>query len=346
MPLKKFDLVDLLALALFAVGAGLFAWGYFLDPPASYRQLVLNHFGDWTPGFVVDGILLFVLNRVIHANERRRIISQVASLSNEFALDAVRRCREEKWLQSGTLEKMEFAKARLSTADLSDAMLAGVDLSFADLTGADLTNADLSGANLKGTNLADADLRWANLTGADLQWADLRNAQLDGANLSGIVADFASVDAQNAEIPEFQKAVIDGFLSARQIGLVKASFELLLVEGSPAIVRFYERLFDTAPQFRQLFSSDVERQARKFLQSIKLIVSSLSSMERAAPVLNRLGSRHHGYGVEPGDYDVVGGVLVDTLQEVLGDKFTEEVKVAWIAAFGLISTAMISAYAS
>jgi nitric oxide dioxygenase len=225
-------------------------------------------------------------------------------------------------------------------------MLAGVDLSFADLTGADLTNADLSGANLKGTNLADADLRWANLTGADLQWADLRNAQLDGANLSGIVADFASVDAQNAEIPEFQKAVIDGFLSARQIGLVKASFELLLVEGSPAIVRFYERLFDTAPQFRQLFSSDVERQARKFLQSIKLIVSSLSSMERAAPVLNRLGSRHHGYGVEPGDYDVVGGVLVDTLQEVLGDKFTEEVKVAWIAAFGLISTAMISAYAS
>ena len=342
MTWRKFDTVDFLALALLSVGLFLFALGWSLDPPASTRNLILTHFGDWTPGFVIDGILLLVLNRVIRSNERRRVIRQVASLSNEFALDAVRRCREEGWLQSGILSNMDFAKARLSTADLSDAMLAGVDLSFADLSGADMTNANLSGANLKGTNLTNADMRWSDLSGARLHWSDLRNAQLEGAKLEGMTAKFASVDPHYGSIPGFQHAVVGGFLSAHQVELVGQSFNQLMEAGDSAIVRFYDKLFETAPQFRELFSSDVDRQARKFLQSLKLIVNSLSSLERAAPVLNSLGRRHEGYGVKPEDYDVVGAVLIATLQEILGEDFTKEVEVAWTAAFKLISTAMRS----
>jgi nitric oxide dioxygenase len=339
---QKIDFVNVFALILLAIGVGLFAWGWYLDPPESFRQLMLSHFGDWTPGFVIDGILLLVLNQVIRSNERRRVISQAASFSNEFALDAVRRCRDEGWLQSGIMGGKCFAKARLSTADLSDAKLPRADFSFTDLTGADLTYADLKGANLRGANLAYADLRWADLAGACLQWADLRNAQLDGANLKGIAADFASVDAQQAEAREFQGALVGGFISQHQVDLVKTSFELILLEGDSTILRFYERLFDAAPHLRKLFTNDVERQARKFLQSLKVIVSSLSSIEHAAPVLDRLGDRHRGYGVLPEYYDVVGGVLIETLQEILGDKFTDDVKEAWVAAFRLISTIMRS----
>ncbi len=340
MTWSKFDAVDLLAFILLGVGMLLFALGWSLDPPTSTRSLILAHFGDWTPGFVIDGILLLVLNRVIRNNEKRRVIRQVASLSNEFALDAVRRCREEGWLQGGTLSKMPFEKARLATADFSDAILAGVDLSFADLGEADLTNTDLRGANLKGANLTGADMRWADLTGACLQWSDLRNAQMDGAKLDGVTAEFASIDPHLGSIAEFRNAVVGGFLTPHQVKLVGESFQQLQDAGDAAIVRFYDRLFETAPEFRKLFSSDVDRQARKFLQSLKLIVSSLSSLERAAPVLNSLGRRHQGYGVKPEDYEVVGAVLIATLQEVLREKFTEEVKLAWTAAFKLISTAM------
>jgi hemoglobin-like flavoprotein len=67
--------------------------------------------------------------------------------------------------------------------------------------------------------------------------------------------------------------------------LVDSSFKALLTKGDTAFVRFYERLFDAEPAFRQMFSSSVERQARKFLQSLKVIVSSLSAPEKAAPVL-------------------------------------------------------------
>ena len=340
--MHRFDAVDVFALTLLAIGAGLMMWGLYLQPPATINELVLGHFGDWAPGFAIDGLLLLVINRVIHANERKRVISQVGSLSNEFALDAVRRCREESWLDSGVMERAEFTKARLSTADLSGAKLAGADLSFADLSMADLTHTDLEEANLTGANLSGSDLRWANLTGANLQWSDLRNTQLDGAMLDRIRVTFAAVDAEQATTPAFQDAVAGGLLSARQIELVKSSFDLLQSLGEPAIVRFYEKLFAAAPDLKSLFSPDIERQARKFLQSLKLIVTSLSSTERAAPVLQRLGDRHRGYGVKLDHYDVVGGVLIDTLDEVLAEDATDEVLEAWKSAFQLISVIMKS----
>lgn len=342
MNLGKIDSVDLVAAVLLVVGLLLFAWGWLLDPPASANQLVLTHFGDWAPGLIIDGILLLVLNRVIRSNERKRVIRQVASLSNEFALDAVRRCREEGWLQGGLLSNMHFAKARLASADLSDAMLDGVDLSFADLSGANLTNANLRGANLTGTNFTDADLRWADLSGASIEWSDLRNAEIDGANLEGINANFASIDPQHAVMPAFQSAIVGGFLSPQEINIVNVSFQQLMESGDNPIRRFYEKLFETAPQFRKLFSNDADRQAHKFLQSLKLIVNSLSSIERASPVLHSLGRRHQGYGVKPEDYDVVGQVLIETLQETLTERFTDDAKAAWIAAYRMISTAMRS----
>jgi len=337
---NKLDAVDVLAVVLLTIGAALFGWGLYLDPPSSLNNLVAVHFGDWTPGFVIDGVLLLVLNNVIKRSERTRVMSQAGSMSNEFALDAIRRCRDEGWLQGGAMASCKFAKARLSTADLSDAKLGGADISFADLTGADLTHADLRGANLKGANLTNADLRWANLEHACLDWSDLRGAQLDGTALDGVTAAFASIDPQHAAVPEFQDAVVGGFLTTHQVELVESTFDQLLAEGDAVIAQFYERLFETAPEVRGLFSTDIARQSRKFLQSLKLIVHSLSATERAALVLQRLGERHRGYGVESGHYDVVGQVLLDTFEEILGDAFTSDVREAWSSAFWLISSTM------
>jgi nitric oxide dioxygenase len=302
---RKLDFIDVLALLLIVIGAGLFAYGLSLEPPSSLEELVLTQFGDWTPGFVMDGVLLLIINSVIHSHEQRRVISQVGSLSNEFALDAVRLCRDEGWLQSGIMQGRRFESARLGGADLSDSKLSGAIFSFADLSAADLTYCDLKGVDLKGANLHGADLRWADLSRASLQWADLRGANLAGAKLDGVKADYAA--------------------------------------GDSGAIRFYERLFETAPNVRKLFPDDVEQQARKFLQALRVIVSSLSSTERAARVLKRLGDKHHGYGAETDHYSVVGTVLVETLQDVLGDDFSDEASEAWTAAYRLISSIMISA---
>jgi hemoglobin-like flavoprotein len=342
MQLRKLDLIDGLAVLLIAVGFALFIFGLSLDPPGSLEELVQVHFGDWTPGFIIDGVLLIVINRVIHMHERRRIISQVGSLSNEFALDAVRRCRDEGWLQNGAMRLEKFDNARLANADISDAQLHRASFRFADMSSADLTHADLSHADLTGTNFSNADLRWANLSNACLAWTDLRDAQLDGAVLDGADWTHASIDEDLAADQGVGRAIVGGFLTDRQQQLIKSSFETFRDRGESASVRFYDNLFQSAPAVREMFPSDVTKQARKFLQSLNVIVGSLSSTDRTTRMLQRLGERHRGYGVESSHYPIVGQALVATLKEELGKDFTEDVEKAWVDAFELISSAMMS----
>ena len=77
-----------------------------------------------------------------------------------------------------------------------------------------------------------------------------------------------------------------------------------------------------------MFSDNMDRQVRKFLQSLHVIVSSLGCTEKAVPMLQRLGERHRDYGVVPDHYPIVGGVLIETLEEALGDAFTPEARVS------------------
>ena len=340
---RKLDLIDILALLLISTGIGLFLYGTSLAPPVTFSELIETHFGDWTPGFVTDGVLLLVINRVIHMHERRRVIGQAGSLSNEFALDAVRRCREEGWLLSGDMRNKRFENARLATADFSDATLSGASFRYSDMSDTDLTHANLRNADLTGVNLQDADLRWADLTDARMDWADLRGANLDGAIIENTRFDYASVDSAILSNREVSNVVVGGFMSERQISLIQTSLKKFLDVGDAGIVRFYETLFEFEPTVRSLFPDDVAKQARKFRQSLNVIVSSLTSTEKISRMLHRLGERHQGYGVETGHYRIVGETLVSTLEYELGDDFTAETKLAWQAAFNMISSAMISA---
>ena len=124
---------------------------------------------------------------------------------------------------------------------------------------------------------------------------------------------------------------------------MKSTFKQFLDVGDAASIRFYERLFEKAPHVQELFGSDIDRQARMFLQSLNVIVASLSSTDRAARVLQRLGEKHRGYGVAPDHYTVMGTTLLETIGEFLGDDFDNEAAEAWSAAFRLISSIMISA---
>ena len=69
----------------------------------------------------------------------------------------------------------------------------------------------------------------------------------------------------------------------------------------------------------------------------------LDKGDQLVPVVQSLGVRHSGYGVEAGHYDTVGGALIKTLGQGLGDEFTDEVREAWVAAYGLLAQTMIEA---
>ena len=60
-------------------------------------------------------------------------------------------------------------------------------------------------------------------------------------------------------------------------------------------------------------------------------------------VVEAMGKRHLAYGVKDAHYDTVGSALIETLQTGLGDSFTDEVKEAWIVAYGILASTMIAA---
>ena len=132
-------------------------------------------------------------------------------------------------------------------------------------------------------------------------------------------------------------------MTPEQITLVQNSFSKVVPIQDTAAHLFYTRLFELDPSLESLFQSDMNQQGRKLMAAISFVVQGLNDLERILPVIRELGRRHTGYGVEPRHYETVAAALLWTLEQGLGDDFTNDTKQAWATAYGLLSSTMIEA---
>ncbi|MFA6236035.1 MAG: methyl-accepting chemotaxis protein [Bacteriovorax sp.] len=135
-------------------------------------------------------------------------------------------------------------------------------------------------------------------------------------------------------------------MSLKQKKLVKESFKKVVPISEAAAKIFYDRLFVLDPDLRSLFGSNLVDQGKKLMAMLAAAVKNIDDPEKLIPVLEDLSRRHIEYGVEDSHYETVGKALLDTLKKGLGKDFTPEVKGAWTAAYGLISSVMIEAASS
>ena len=105
---------------------------------------------------------------------------------------------------------------------------------------------------------------------------------------------------------------------------------------------FYDRLFEVAPSVRALFPDDMKEQRKKLMATLAVVVGGLTNLEAVLPAASALAKRHVGYGAKPEHYPVVGGALLFTLEKGLGADWTPELAAAWTAAYGTLSTFMIT----
>lgn len=132
-------------------------------------------------------------------------------------------------------------------------------------------------------------------------------------------------------------------MTPQQIDLVQSSFAKVAPLGDDAGRIFYGRLFNIAPEVRPLFRGDLDEQARKLVMMLATVVNGLKDLDTVLPAARDLAVRHIDYGVAAEHYAPVGEALVWTLNEGLGDDFTDETREAWLAAYGTLSNEMISA---
>lgn len=129
-------------------------------------------------------------------------------------------------------------------------------------------------------------------------------------------------------------------MTPEQVEIVKASWQKVVPISEKAAELFYGKLFELDPTLISLFKGDMTDQGRKLMMTLNTAVASLNNVEAIVPAVQEMGRRHTGYGVKREDYDTVGEALIWTLQQGLGDEFTDEVKAAWIETYTLVATTM------
>lgn len=134
-------------------------------------------------------------------------------------------------------------------------------------------------------------------------------------------------------------------LNSQQIETVQKSFAKVAPIADVAARLFYERLFVVQPSFRPMFPNDLTEQRGKLMKTLALAVAGLTNVEKVLPALKSLGRRHVAYGVEDEHYDIVGGVLIWTLEQGLGAEFTDEVREAWVTTYTIVASVMKAAAA-
>lgn len=127
------------------------------------------------------------------------------------------------------------------------------------------------------------------------------------------------------------------------ISLVRESFDLIEPIAPQAGAMFYTNLFEADPSLKPLFKGNMEQQGNKLMQMIAVAVAKLDQPEVLMPVLDQLGRRHAGYGVQDQHYDTVGAALLKTLYQGLGVAYNEDVEEAWIKVYGALATRMKAA---
>jgi methyl-accepting chemotaxis protein len=129
-------------------------------------------------------------------------------------------------------------------------------------------------------------------------------------------------------------------MSPDTIPLVQQSWTQVAAIAPQAAALFYQNLFTADPSLKPMFKGDMEAQGAKLMQMIGAAVGKLNDLDTLVPILQGLGKRHAGYGVQDTHYDTVGGALLQTLGQGLGAGFTPEVKAAWSEVYGVMAQVM------
>jgi hemoglobin-like flavoprotein len=127
------------------------------------------------------------------------------------------------------------------------------------------------------------------------------------------------------------------------ITLVQDSWQKVAAIAPQAAELFYQNLFAADPSLKPLFKGEMPEQGKKLMQMIGAAVGKLNDLPTLVPILQGLGKRHAGYGVEDSHYQTVGAALLKTLGQGLGADFTEEVKEAWTAVYTVMADVMVAA---
>jgi serine/threonine protein kinase/class 3 adenylate cyclase/hemoglobin-like flavoprotein len=167
-------------------------------------------------------------------------------------------------------------------------------------------------------------------------------------NLVNVIEDDVQVGrVLHEEGPDGRETVLYELADFRKpdaVFIVQSSFETVNRRRDEASELFYRLLFEIDPGTRPLFAStDMKSQGNMLMSMLGAAVQGLDRFDELRSVVADLGRRHAGYGVQIRHFDSVEQALLETVQRMMGERFTLDVRLAWTRIYNQLASIMIEA---
>ncbi|MCP9874701.1 globin domain-containing protein [Synechococcus sp. Cruz CV-v-12] len=143
-------------------------------------------------------------------------------------------------------------------------------------------------------------------------------------------------------VPGWAKVPID----RAAIDRLRASFDLLLADGSRLTAIFYAKLFERYPGVRALFPTDMRAQEGKLMDSLRAVVAHLEAPQGLQAELRAMGARHVKYGAKTEHYPLVRDLLIESMADAAGKGWSPELNAEWTQAISIVSDIMLEGAAT
>ena len=134
-------------------------------------------------------------------------------------------------------------------------------------------------------------------------------------------------------------------MTPEQVDLIRNSFDAMWSMRGDIADLCYSRFFELAPDARNLFPSDMERQRVKLMDMIAALVGSLDQRALFQSLATHSGRQHARFGVQPSQYAALGEAFIWSLECKFGASFTAELRESWRALYAKVQAEMLHAAA-
>ncbi|MDW3210784.1 MAG: globin domain-containing protein [Reichenbachiella sp.] len=130
-------------------------------------------------------------------------------------------------------------------------------------------------------------------------------------------------------------------MNERELMLVKSCWQTVAPNAIPLAMKFYDDLFEAKPEYRKLFSGDMNKQAEKLMMTLGFLMANVDRVDKIKDAIHKLGALHVKFKVLPEYYPPVQKALVGAIAQFMDDEWSYEHEAAWNKLISAVGDMMI-----
>lgn len=133
-------------------------------------------------------------------------------------------------------------------------------------------------------------------------------------------------------------------LTYKEAQLVKSTIPFLREHGETVSDIVYTNLMKRHPELNNTLNVihlKDGRLARALTVVILRFASNINNVYELIPKLERICNKHCTLGIQPEHYELLGDLIIETFQDLMGPALTPDTKAAWIKAYRVLSHMLI-----